>query len=284
MYPLLYVPGLDVTLQSHLLLLLLAFVVSAVLGYRGAVRVEGLDPGKTRKALLLVAAGALVGGHVHFVLANIASVPDHPARVLLSPSMHAPGAIIGVVLGLVAAARYVPMWQLADALAPGAGIGVAVARVGCFLNGCCFGGVCPHFWGVRFSRQHLSYLLQIDQGLIPNGARAPLPIHPLQLYFAGTALLISIALYWLRNQQRYPGRLALLFLVCFSATSALWEPLRADTADRVYIGPFPQLLWVTILMALVSATALAIAEWRAYRHDRDAEQQLGSILAASKHG
>src|SRR5579862_788192 len=118
MYPSLHVPALNVTVPSYLVCLLLAFVVSAVLGYRGAIRVEGLDPRKTQKALLVVAAATLVGGHVHFVLANIASLPGHTASVLLSPSMHAPGAIMGVVVGLITADRYVPVWRLADGLAP----------------------------------------------------------------------------------------------------------------------------------------------------------------------
>src|SRR5579862_75401 len=102
MYPLLHVPVLNLTAPSYFVCLVLAFGVAAVLGYRGAVRVEGLDPRRTQKALLVVAAGALVGGHVHFVLANIGSLPGHPVGLLLSPSMHAPGAIIGVVLGLIA--------------------------------------------------------------------------------------------------------------------------------------------------------------------------------------
>ena len=268
MYPSLHVPGLDITLQSYIVLLSVAFGVAAVLGYRGAVAMEGIDPRNARRALLIVAAAALAGGYIHFVLAHLAALTTDPWRVLLSPSLHAPGAVIGVVLGLIAAARYVPMRRFADALAPGAGIGVAIARVGCFLNGCCFGDVCPYFWGVRFSRQHLSYLLQVDKGVLPAGAPAPLPVHPLQLYFAFSALAISALLYWLRRRKRYHGRLALLFLVWFSATSALWEPLRADTADRVYIGPLPQLLWVTILMASVSATLLAVSEWRAYHRNR----------------
>ncbi len=263
MYPSLHVPGLDIIVQSYVVLLSVAFGVAALLGYRGAVGVERIDPRNARRALLIVAAAALAGGYVHFVLAHTGALAANPWRILLSPSLHAPGAVIGVVLGVIAAARYVPMRRFADALAPGAGIGIAIARVGCLLNGCCFGDVCPYFWGVRFSRQHLSYLLQVDKGILPAGAPAPLPVHPLQLYFAFSALAISALLYRLRRQKRYDGQLGLLFLVLFSATSAVWEPLRADTPDRVYFGPFPQLLWITTIMAIVSAALLACIEWRA---------------------
>lgn len=274
MYPYIYLPHTTVAVQSYIVCLILAVAAALLLGYGSAVEVERLDPGATRKSLAVIAMGALLGGHVHFVVANIAAVRAAPFNVVVSPSLHAPGAVIGALFGLIATRRYVSPLRLADALAPGAGIGIAIARLGCFLNGCCFGDLCPHFWGLRFPLQHVSYLLQVDKGLLPTEATAPLPIHPLQLYFAGTGLLIAAVLYWLRPHKRYDGQLGLLFLVQFFATSAMWEPFRADTADRVYIGPFPQLLWITAAMTAVAATLLALAELRSLnqgmrtRHDR----------------
>lgn len=42
--------------------------------------------------------------------------------------------------------------KLLDVLSPAAGIGVAVSRVGCFLNGCCFGKPTKMPWGIVFPR------------------------------------------------------------------------------------------------------------------------------------
>jgi len=40
-------------------------------------------------------------------------------------------------------------WYL-DIIAPSAALGLAIGRIGCFLNGCCFGSTCELPWAVRF--------------------------------------------------------------------------------------------------------------------------------------
>jgi phosphatidylglycerol:prolipoprotein diacylglycerol transferase len=54
------------------------------------------------------------------------------------------GSLIGAVVAFCAfviLAR-LPALQLADTIAPSLVLGLAIGRVGCLLNGCCFGGVC----------------------------------------------------------------------------------------------------------------------------------------------
>ena len=46
-----------------------------------------------------------------------------------------------------------PTLALADLLAPSLAIGLALGRIGCLLNGCCYGGVCDRPWAVTFPRQ-----------------------------------------------------------------------------------------------------------------------------------
>jgi phosphatidylglycerol:prolipoprotein diacylglycerol transferase len=40
-------------------------------------------------------------------------------------------------------------WYM-DIIAPSAALGLAIGRIGCFLNGCCYGGVCDLPWAVQF--------------------------------------------------------------------------------------------------------------------------------------
>ncbi len=54
------------------------------------------------------------------------------------------GSLIG---GTIAAFIYfriyrLPVLQTADVIAPGMALGLAIGRIGCLMNGCCFGGVC----------------------------------------------------------------------------------------------------------------------------------------------
>lgn len=65
------------------------------------------------------------------------------------------GALIGGGLSLIAFVyRYrIPGLALADLIAPSVVLGMALGRVGCFLNGCCFGDVCDLPWAVTFPKQ-----------------------------------------------------------------------------------------------------------------------------------
>ena len=43
-----------------------------------------------------------------------------------------------------------PLLAVADLLAPAMLLGLAIGRVGCLLNGCCFGAVCDRPWALEF--------------------------------------------------------------------------------------------------------------------------------------
>jgi phosphatidylglycerol:prolipoprotein diacylglycerol transferase len=55
--------------------------------------------------------------------------------------------------------------RLGDVIAPCLMLGLAIGRIGCFLNGCCWGGLTDLPWGTRFPATAPSYAAQADQGL-----------------------------------------------------------------------------------------------------------------------
>jgi phosphatidylglycerol---prolipoprotein diacylglyceryl transferase len=154
----------------------------------------------------------------------------------------------------------VPVGKFADAIVPIAGMGIALARVGCFLHGCCFGTPCALPWCLAFPRGSESYQLQVDLGLIAPGTEHALPVHPLQLYFAAGGVLITLVGLWLQARKRYDGQVAIVALVLFSASAAWLEVFRADVPQRVYWGALPELEWVALAMTGASLVALAVAE------------------------
>lgn len=58
----------------------------------------------------------------------------------------------------------VPFWRLADVIAPCLLLGLAIGRIGCFLNGCCWGGISDLPWSVRFPAQSPPYVDQAAKG------------------------------------------------------------------------------------------------------------------------
>ena len=88
------------------------------------------------------------------------------------------------------AARPFPFWPMADAVAPALAVGIPFGRIGCFLNGCCYGSLCdlPFPLSVRYPAGSHAWFAQVEQGILPPAAALSLPVHPTQLYAAVAGL------------------------------------------------------------------------------------------------
>lgn len=151
----------------------------------------------------------------------------------------------GVVFAVLAAYIYtkrtkLSFWQCADLLAPSVAIGYAFTRIGCFLNGCCYG--CPTSlpWGVRF---------------LENGTLTP-PSHPTQIYATIANLLIFLILTRLEKLNCANGFIFVSYLGLYGAYRFLVEFLRKGYSAQVWILGLTQAQWVSIVMILAS---LAVA-------------------------
>jgi phosphatidylglycerol:prolipoprotein diacylglycerol transferase len=76
------------------------------------------------------------------------------------------GSAIGAMAaGAVFLVRHkLPVLAIADLVAPSMVLGLALGRIGCFLNGCCFGGVCELPWAVQFPQRSPPYFRQHQLG------------------------------------------------------------------------------------------------------------------------
>ncbi|MFP6663590.1 MAG: prolipoprotein diacylglyceryl transferase family protein [Deltaproteobacteria bacterium] len=262
MYPKINLPLIG-PLPSHDLMVGLAVLLAGGLGIFWCVRREGLPLGRVLAALAILLVAVFAGGRLHFALTKWHFFEADPWRLfrLSSGGLHAPGAILGLALGGAAGLRLLrlPTGALVDGFAPAVGVGIALARIGCFLNGCCYGQVCALPWAVTLGPESYTWHAQVEYGLLARDAAQTLPIHPLPLYFAAAALSITAFLLWLRPRRRYVGQLGLWLLFLFSASSTLLEPIRVDHETRVYWGPLPQIFWVALAMTLVSGAALLLA-------------------------
>jgi phosphatidylglycerol:prolipoprotein diacylglycerol transferase len=76
------------------------------------------------------------------------------------------GSLIG---GAVAALIWIhkhrlPVLVMGDLMAPSIVLGMAIGRIGCFFNGCCFGGTCDLPWAVQFPWGSPPFMQQVEQG------------------------------------------------------------------------------------------------------------------------
>jgi prolipoprotein diacylglyceryltransferase len=105
MYATLHVPGLGFGLSTYSIAMLLAVGVGLTLGPRAVERHVGIAPAATTRMLTFLGIAAFVGGHLHFAVAQWIET-----GTITLGGMHAPGAILALVLAAPLAAR-TPGWQ-----------------------------------------------------------------------------------------------------------------------------------------------------------------------------
>lgn len=161
--------------------------------------------------------------------------------------------------------RGLSIMRLADCIAPGLLLGLAIGRVGCFLNGCCYGGPCDLPWAVRFPPQSPPWLDQVQRGLLPPAVegREPwsLAVHPAQLYAAVDALLLSLLAIAYTPWARREGEVFALVLTLHPVSRMLLEAIRIDEPPALGTPLSISQLFSLVLIAL----AMVLWWWIACR-------------------
>jgi prolipoprotein diacylglyceryltransferase len=134
-------------------MLFLALVVCVLWGMRRA-KPTGMPPERFQDMILWIVVAGLVGARVLYMIQYSHQFPDKSPGGLFREFFSiwkggiifygsALGGALGYGLFYWFVLRKMPVsrWQLADAVAPILALGLAVGRIGCYLNGCCWGQV-----------------------------------------------------------------------------------------------------------------------------------------------
>jgi phosphatidylglycerol:prolipoprotein diacylglycerol transferase len=167
--------------------------------------------------------GSIVGARVMFVTTywrdEFAGKPLWEIFMIQRGGLVFYGGLIGAALSVICYARlkHLPLWKLADILAPSVALGSVFGRIGCLLNGCCFGRACDLPWAIRFPLDH------------HTGGH---PVHPTQVYDAALNLLLYLGLAWVfRARRKFDGQIFALYLICYAVTRSLVEIFRGDYSE-----------------------------------------------------
>lgn len=128
------------------------------------------------------------------------------------------GGLIGASLGTIFYSRLarVPLWKLADVIAPSIPLGHAFGRIGCLMTGCCYGKACTLPWAIRFPAEHWTH---------------GTPVHPTQIYEAVLNLALYAGLEWRFRTRRFDGQVFVTYLVCYAVLRGFVETFRGDYAS-----------------------------------------------------
>ncbi len=271
------IPYLNLPVYGYGLLLVLALLAGIGLARILAVRAAGtfgcapINPDDFTTAAYLALFSGVAGARISHVLENW-SYYTNPARSfranfvdainISSGGLTYYGGFIGAffVLWFYAHKKRLPYRIGMDISAPCLMVGLGFGRIGCLLNGCCYGATCTAPWAITFPYGSNAYVEQYERGELKapiqlmlitgegarpmtakQAAREPdtkalavesrsLPVHPAQIYSTITAWLLAALLVVYFGLPHAPGRGLALMMILEGAGRFLLECLRVEPA------------------------------------------------------
>lgn len=253
----------DIPIYAYGFMMMVGFAGGILIVTRLA-RAEGIRSEAVYNISLCGILSGIVGARVLWIF--LFAPQDKPLSLLQMAAVWNGGLVFygGLLFALLTCCTYVrlkklPLARLADAFAPGLAFGLACGRVGCFLNGCCFGARCdPAAWyAVTFPPGSPAATHHLYAGWLDGGPS--LPVYPAQLFAAAASLLIMAALLLYHRYRRpFPGSVLLLFVQLYAVARFLLEYIRDDTPvywPQTFFGGF-NAGQVVALLTFIGATVL----------------------------
>jgi phosphatidylglycerol---prolipoprotein diacylglyceryl transferase len=191
--------------------------------------------------------GAIIGARTLYVISywkeSFSGLPFKEVFMVQHGGLVYYGGLIGASLACILFARLkkLPLWRLADVVAPSIALGYVFGRFGCLMNGCCYGRPTTLPWGIQFPVGHETY---------------PDFVHPTEVYDA----LLNLALYgflaWLYRRKKFDGQVFAIYLICYAVFRSFVELLRGDYTPVHYWGGMTPAQLVSIAIVLAGALML----------------------------
>ncbi len=147
----------------------------------------------------------IIGARLLHVIDNWSTYSQDLSRIIGGDGLAIYGAVLGAALGvwIFSLFKKIPYGHLVDVLAPGIILSQAVGRVGCTLNGCCYGLETDIFCSIVYTH---------PESLGPVGVS----VHPTQIYEIIFNLVVFGILLLLRKRLRPDGSLFMVYLSFYS--------------------------------------------------------------------
>jgi phosphatidylglycerol:prolipoprotein diacylglycerol transferase len=159
------IPFVHITMKSYGLMMVIGFLAAVAL-IRHLSRNITPDPQLITNAALYSLIAGVAGARLFFVVHHFDKFQEHPLDVF---SVWKGGLELlgGVLLAIAIILFYLwyhklPIRRYLDILAIGLMLALVFGRIGCFLNGCCFGKPTKLPWGVRFPYGSFAYRSQVE--------------------------------------------------------------------------------------------------------------------------
>ncbi|MDO8488767.1 MAG: prolipoprotein diacylglyceryl transferase [Candidatus Omnitrophota bacterium] len=205
------------TIYSYGLMLVLAFFACTYLAGLEAKK-EGVNPDFIFNLCFFVFISGIIGCRIFYVFNNLNFYLRNPLEIIML--QHGGMAWFGgLIFGTAAAVVFIKknkmsLLKILDLLVPFIALGQSIGRIGCLLNGCCYGS--PSEFGIYFK--------VFDQVLIPT-----------QLYSSLFLLLIFLILRFMQDRKHATGQILSAYLFLYPIKRFFIEYFRNDS-PRIFYG------------------------------------------------
>lgn len=180
----------------------------------------------------------MIGTRAYYLLEHWRRTFSHPKVIFdIAGGTTSWGAYVGGLLGFVIYLRIhrQPILSFADVLGSCLGLGPAIGRWSCLLNGCCFGTPSNLPWAIRYPEYSYAYASHLRNGWIEPDAPLSLAVHPVQLYYSisGFLLFFLMSRLWKINQQ-HPGRPFSIYWIVYASFRFFIEFYRGNVPRYTY--------------------------------------------------
>ena len=244
MYPILFRIG-PLSIHAYGFAIALAFLLGILISLHYAKK-EGIRGEEILNLAVYVIIFGILGARLLYVIGQWGQYKDNLLEIFMVQrgGLVFLGGLISAILVIVwyAKLKRIPLLKLLDVLAPGTALGYAFTRLGCFLNGCCFGLPTKVSWGMVFPPGALAH------SYFPGES-----IHPTQLYSFASMLLVFIMVVWLFGHKKYDGQIFFWWIILYSTYRFLVEFLRFSPIHWLGLTPSQ---WIVLPAAILSFYAL----------------------------
>lgn len=215
MYPVICQIG-PFTVYSYGLMLVVAFGISSLLALRKAKR-QNINPDIIFNLAFIVLIAGIISARIFYVVENISYYLKEPLEIIML--QHGGLSWFGGLMGAVYVGilylknKKAPIYKILDLIMPFVALGQAIGRIGCLLNGCCFGRVSK--FGIYFPVHKLVLI-------------------PTQVYSSLILIFIFIILRLLQDRPHRDGEIFFIYLILYSIKRFFIEFWRADN-EIIYL-------------------------------------------------
>ena len=246
-----------------------AFLAGLWTATRRAPR-ENIPGERIADIVLWLMVGAILGARIVYVTTywkdEFAGRPFWEVFMIQQGGLVYYGGLIGAIIAGFVYIRWkkLPIWKTADVLAPSIALGNVFGRIGCFLNGCCFGRPTNLPWAVQFPNHSDAWYTQSQQGLAGVGpTTAALPVHPTEIYDALNNFLLYLVLAWLFRRKKFDGEVFVAYLIGYAITRTFMEYFRGDyPPDHIHLFGLTPGMLVSIPIFIIGLVLGAILAQR----------------------